>query len=94
MEGTVQYRLPSESEWEYAARSGGTARFSFGNDASELGKHAWYSDNSKNSTQPVGQKQPNSWGLYDMHGNVYEWVGIGMRRIIMSTVLRLTHKGR
>ena len=68
-----KYRLPSEAEWEYAARAGTTTEWSFGNDDSKLGNYAWYEGNSGNKTQPVGQKLPNGFGLFDMHGNVWEW---------------------
>lgn len=74
LEGTDKYRLPTEAQWEHAARGGTTTRFHTGNSDDDLLRAGWLKANAGAKTHRVGQKTPNAWGLYDMHGNVYEWV--------------------
>ncbi len=84
-EGKV-YSLPTEAQWEYACRAGTQSTYYFGDDVKDLGRFAWYAANAEQRTHPVGQKEPNPWGLYDMTGNAYQWCLDGVRCYASSRV--------
>jgi formylglycine-generating enzyme required for sulfatase activity len=73
IEETQVIRLPSEAEWEYAARAGTTTKYSFGDDPKDLDAYAWHTGNAEGYDPPVGAKKPNPWKLYDVHGYLWEW---------------------
>jgi formylglycine-generating enzyme required for sulfatase activity len=73
-EAPLALRYPSEAQWEYACRAGSTAQYGFGGSDEALGEYAWFLDNAGNRAHPVGRKKPNGFGIYDMHGNMAEWV--------------------
>jgi formylglycine-generating enzyme required for sulfatase activity len=80
------YRLPTEAQWEYACRAGSTSSYRLDEDTDQLQDYAWYGGRAA-STQPVGQKLPNAWGLHDMLGNVWEWCHDGCRQSTVDEVL-------
>lgn len=93
-EGHNRYRLPTEAEWEITCRAGTTTAYSFGNKIVDLEKYAWYGEDFTNGgSHPVGQKLPNSWGFYDMHGNAWEWVSDWFDKDYYTKSLSIDPKG-
>ena len=87
------YRLPTEAEWEYACRAGSQSVYCFGDDSNDLGAYAWYDKNAGYQAHPVASRRPNRWGLYDMHGNVWEWCWDWYGQYPIQTAPMLDPKG-
>ncbi len=92
-EKSHKFSLPTEAEWEYACRAGTETVFYTGNDENALGRAGWYLENSGKKAHPVGQKTPNAWGLYDMHGNVFEWCKDRLGDYLKSPLINPTDSG-
>jgi len=89
-----EYGLLTEAQWEYGCRADSDRAYCFGDDAKELNKYAWYGeDGKKGSTHPVGKKEPNRWGLHDMHGNVWEWANDWYSEGYYQQLADVTHSG-
>src|SRR5262249_1651448 len=87
------YRLPTEAEWEYACRARSTSKYCFGDDEKKLLDYAYYEKNSEYRTHPVAKKLPNAWGLYDMHGSVWEWGGDWYDKAYSKQMLNINATG-